>query len=92
MANPGYTAVALDTPVAKKLRGVAHYLSLTAPKRVSMSEALDQLVSLWIHTVGLDPAVAAAITGQPVPVPSDVTPQRPARRKTQRQPAAPPGA
>lgn len=68
MASKGYQAVALEPAVAHKLRGVAHYLSLTATKRVSMSDALDQLVSLWVHTLGLDPTVAAAITGQPQPV------------------------
>lgn len=69
MASKGYQAVALEPAVAHKLRGVAHYLSLTSPKRVSMSDALDQLVSLWVHTLGLDPAVSAAITGQPQPAP-----------------------
>lgn len=74
MAKTGYQAVALDPAVAKSLRGVAHYLSITSGQRVSMSDALAQLVQLWLHEAQLPDYVVQAITGaQPVPLrpPSD---------------------
>jgi len=67
MAKSGYQAVALDPAVAQSLRGVAHYLSITSGQRVSMSEALDQLVTGWLATVGLPDYVVAAIKGAPQP-------------------------
>lgn len=74
MAKPGYQAVALDPAVAKSLRGVAHYLSITSGQRVSMSEALAQLVDGWLHQADLPDYVVQAILGAaPVPLrpPSD---------------------
>lgn len=67
MAKSGYQAVALDPAVAKQLRGVAHYLSITSTQRVSMSEALAQLVTSWLATVGLPDYVQRAILGVPEP-------------------------
>lgn len=67
MAKTGYQAVALDPDVAKSLRGVAHYLSITSGQRVSMSEALAQLVQCYLHTTGLPDHVQAAILGTPQP-------------------------
>jgi len=65
MAKTGYQAVALDPAVAKSLRGVAHYLSITGGQRVSMSEALAQLVQSYLHTTGLPDYVQRAILGVP---------------------------
>jgi hypothetical protein len=53
--------------VAKQLRGVAHYLSITSTRRVSMSEALAQLVTTWLHVQQLPDYVRAAILGTPQP-------------------------
>jgi hypothetical protein len=65
MAKSGYQAVALDPAVAKQLRGVAHYLSVVSTKRVSMSEALEQLVSTWAYQQQLPDYVLRAILGAP---------------------------
>jgi hypothetical protein len=67
MAKTGYQAVALDPAAAKSLRGVAHYLSITSTHRVSMSEALEQLVTTWLHDQQLPEYVRAAILGTPQP-------------------------
>lgn len=63
MAKPGYQAVGLDPPVARALRDVAHYLSVVSAKRVTLSDALAQLIQSWLHTQQLDPP-AAAFVGQ----------------------------
>ena len=69
MAKSGYQAVALDPAVAKSLRGVAHYLSITSGKRVSMTEALALLVSTWLAQVQLPDYVVSAIKGaDPIPL------------------------
>lgn len=65
MAKTGYQAVALDPDVAKQLRGVAHYWSITGGERVTLSEAAARLVQFWADTITLDPAVRRAITGGP---------------------------
>ena len=72
MAKSGYQAVALEPAVAKSLRGVAHYLSITSGQRVSMSEALAQLVDSWLHQVQLPDYVVHAIKGaDPLPLATD---------------------
>lgn len=72
MAKSGYQAVALDPAVAKSLRGVAHYLSITSGQRVSMSEALAQLVDGWLHQVQLPDYVVHSIKGaDPIPLAAD---------------------
>jgi hypothetical protein len=65
MAKTGYQAVALDPAVAESLRCVAHYLSITGGKRVSMSEALAQLVQGWLDSLDLPDYVRQAILGAP---------------------------
>lgn len=62
MAKTGYQAVALDPDVAKQLRGVAHYWSITSGERVTLSETAARLVQFWADTIELDPAVRAAVT------------------------------
>lgn len=65
MAKTGYQAVALDPGVAKQLRGVAHYWSITSGERITLSDAAARLVQFWADTIELDPQVRAAITGAP---------------------------
>jgi hypothetical protein len=67
MAKTGYQAVALDPAVAKSLRGVAHYWSMTTTQRVTLSDAAQRLIEFWADTVDLDPTVRAAIAGTPQP-------------------------
>lgn len=67
MAKTGYQAVALDPAVAKQLRGVAHYLSMTSGERHTLSDAVDMLVAYWAHGLGLPPELVAIITGAPQP-------------------------
>ena len=61
MAKPGYQAVALDPPVARALRDVAHYLSVVSTQRVTNSDALDQLIRCWLHEQALDAAAETFI-------------------------------
>lgn len=63
MARPGYQAVALDPPVARALRDVAHYLSVVSTQRVTLSDALAQLIRTWVHEQALDPAAESFIIG-----------------------------
>lgn len=62
MAKPGYQAVALDPPVARALRDVAHYLSVVSTQRVTNSDALAQMIRTWLHEQALDPAAEAFLT------------------------------
>lgn len=69
MAKTGYQAVALDPAVAKSLRGVAHYMSVISGQRVTMSDAVHQLVTTWAQALELPDYVVQAIHGQqPVPL------------------------
>jgi len=47
MAKPGYQAVALEPASADKLRQLARYLSVTRNERVTLSAALEYVVSSW---------------------------------------------
>lgn len=53
--------MALEPPVARALRDVAHYLSVVSTQRVTLSDALGQLIRTWLHAQGLDPAAEAFI-------------------------------
>lgn len=61
MAKPGYQAVALDTATAKQLRAVAHYMSVTSCERVTLSDALHQLVTTWAGALDLPDYVRQAL-------------------------------
>lgn len=47
MAKPGYQAVALEPAQADKLRQLARYLSVTRQRRVTLSEALGDIMDQW---------------------------------------------
>jgi hypothetical protein len=61
MAKSGYQAVCLDAATAKRLRAVAHYMSVTSCKRVTLSDALHQLVMTWAGALDLDDYVRQAL-------------------------------
>lgn len=63
MAKPGYQAVALDAPVARALRDVAHYQSVISGQRVTTSDALATLIRSWVYQQHLDPAAESFIIG-----------------------------
>lgn len=67
MAAPGYQAVALDAPVAKALRDVAHYRSATSGTRYTLSDTTAMLIRCWLATNGVDPAIEAAIRDRMAP-------------------------
>lgn len=67
MVRSGYQAVALDPATAKQLRAVAHYMSVTSGERVTLSDALHQLVTTWAGALKLPDEVRQALgfTQQP---------------------------